>query len=400
LIEKEESTLTATPRHSLLLVLVFSLGATPAAAGAEEKKEAVFPSGWPWRGVGVKYPGFEELDRLEELHRTEGIRHFCLVPKHRALARKKGITLQEAWTESLDWMVAALARCKRLGITASVLMDGFPVYENWSSARQTSEFWDTPACQDEALERIVELVERLPTGPELGHIQFFSEPVYRKEDPSGKRRVRVSTPEVWPAFFERIRKTVREHGDFWLGYSPGPGGLRRGYKKQAVFDDPRIVYNAHMYSPGIYTHQGLEGKEHPIEYPGRLEKGRRFWNKKALRESLQPLRDFQLKCIESGRPVPVIINSFSAIRWAPGGEQYLLDLADIFQEYGWSYSYWCLGGAHVWDPDYGNVFDEKTPWQRQFVGKTSVRWNTLRTILAPRGEEERESGEGSDRRDP
>ena len=67
-------------------------------------------------------------------------------------------------------------------------------------------------------------------------------------------------------------------------------------------------------------------------YPGKINNAE--WNKESLREALRPVREFQLKY-----GAKIYVGEFSAIRWAPGGAQYLEDCLSLFEEYGWDWSY-------------------------------------------------------------
>ncbi|HSI87021.1 MAG: glycoside hydrolase family 5 protein [Candidatus Methylacidiphilales bacterium] len=102
----------------------------------------------------------------------------------------------------------------------------------------------------------------------------------------------------------------------------------------APVDIPHVIYQAHMYWPHTYTHQGVKTNKDitVVPYPGTYAD--RPLDKEALRRYLQPVRDFQL-----AYQVPIYIGEFSAIRWAPGADRYLDDLISIFEEYGWDWSY-------------------------------------------------------------
>ena len=100
-----------------------------------------------------------------------------------------------------------------------------------------------------------------------------------------------------------------------------------------------VVYQVHMYEPGTYTHQGLSSNPHGQSYPGTLANGNTF-DKAWLRAQLAPVRTFQQK-----HGARILVGEFSAICWAPGADQYLTDLTDIFDEYGWD---WCYMAFRAW----------------------------------------------------
>ncbi len=97
-------------------------------------------------------------------------------------------------------------------------------------------------------------------------------------------------------------------------------------------DLTNVIYEVHMYVPLRYTHQGVLWKagERPDPYPN-AEKG---WNADALRGALRPVREFQLR-----HGAKIYCGEFSAVAWAPGAAEYLRDCIDIFDEYGWDWTY-------------------------------------------------------------
>ncbi|MPN01736.1 Endoglucanase C [bioreactor metagenome] len=93
-----------------------------------------------------------------------------------------------------------------------------------------------------------------------------------------------------------------------------------------------IIYKVHMYAPGSFTHQRLRGKGEIVTYPGMIEG--EMWNKERIRQNLQPVLEFQKR-----HNCKIYVGEFSAIAWAPGAEKYLNDCIEIFEEYGWDWTY-------------------------------------------------------------
>lgn len=123
----------------------------------------------------------------------------------------------------------------------------------------------------------------------------------------------------------------------------------------APIDRERIIYSAHMYRPATYTGESNTTLAYPNgTISGRTETGtgiKDFVNapmtKTMLRDFLQPVRDFEL-----AYHVPIYIGEFSAPRWAPGCANYLQDVSDIIEEYGWMWTYHAFREANVWDVEY------------------------------------------------
>lgn len=113
-------------------------------------------------------------------------------------------------------------------------------------------------------------------------------------------------------------------------------------------DIPNVVYEVHMYWPQQFTHQGIEWPE-GVSYPGVIA-GLQC-DKEALRRHLQPVRDFQV-----AYNVHIYAGEFSAIRWAPGesAANYLRDCIDLFEEYGWDWSYHAYREWDGWSVEHGS----------------------------------------------
>jgi hypothetical protein len=119
-------------------------------------------------------------------------------------------------------------------------------------------------------------------------------------------------------------------------------------------DVPNIIYQVHMYVPAEFTHQGVHNNTTDIRYPGTI--GGTAWDKQRLRKVLQPVREFQL-----AYNVHIYVGEFSAIRWAPGAMEYLSDCIDLFEEYGWDWTYHAYREWDGWSVEHSNVRDDHQP---------------------------------------
>ncbi len=131
-----------------------------------------------------------------------------------------------------------------------------------------------------------------------------------------------------------------------------------------------------MYQPHPFTHQGIGGRPLGVTYPGLI--GGIYWDQNELNLLLEPLHLFQ-----QNQPAPVFIGEFSAVVWAPGGEQYLLDLVSLFKGYGWGWDYFSATDWHGWNPDYDQFYAPDVPpsaWMSHYVGDKSIRWSTLKLL--------------------
>lgn len=104
-----------------------------------------------------------------------------------------------------------------------------------------------------------------------------------------------------------------------------------------------IIYQAHMYAPYSYTHQGIyDRRAEPVVYPGVIEGAP--YDRERLKRCLAPVREFEKKY-----GAKIYIGEFSAVRYAPGAAQYLEELISIFEEYGWDWSYHAFRESPYWD---------------------------------------------------
>ena len=138
-----------------------------------------------------------------------------------------------------------------------------------------------------------------------------------------------------------------------------------------------LIYSVHVYQPMDYTHQGLFKKKadyNPRPYPGKgrlrdpnrnryagdlgdKDESKDVWDKDFVRQEIQSVRDFQL-----ATGARIFVGEFSAAAYAPGAEVYLKDLCELFEEYGWDWTYHAFREAPCWSFEYeGESFHELKP---------------------------------------
>ncbi|MBR3084817.1 MAG: cellulase family glycosylhydrolase, partial [Kiritimatiellae bacterium] len=110
-----------------------------------------------------------------------------------------------------------------------------------------------------------------------------------------------------------------------------------------------VIYQCHMYQPTEYTHQGVAGSPatddgRPLTWPGAFRG--EVWDKDFIRRELAPVVEFQRR-----HGCRIYVGEFSAAAYAPGAENYLRDCIELFEEYGWDWTYHAFREAPVWDVD-------------------------------------------------
>jgi endoglucanase len=288
----------------------------------------------------------------------------------RLVAQRFKLSPADAWVRDLKWADQILDECKKYGITGILSMVQIPVDPALGLTQESPEFWGNSERLKEAVEVAAMLAKHFKgRGAELGAYTILSEPVVRQG-------ALVKRPDAWPALMMDIVKNIRKiDSKRFITISPGPGGLAAGYKDFKPVDDPYIIYDAHIYTPYQYTHQGIFGNPHGISYPGTVSFS--FWDKQHLEAAMSPLIEFQKKY-----DVPVFIGEFSAVRWAPGADDYLKDLITIFDKKGWGWVYFQYKSWHGWDPDFDALYSTNDDAQKHYVGKDTARWKLLKDAYA------------------
>ncbi len=123
------------------------------------------------------------------------------------------------------------------------------------------------------------------------------------------------------------------------------------YRYLSPLSMDNVIYQVHMYFPSAFTHQfvrntfGEKGKDELIRYPGVIDGIE--CNKEMLKKHLQPVREFQLR-----HNARIYVGEFSAAVWAPGAAEYLRDCIEIFEEYGWDWSYHAFREWNGWSVEH------------------------------------------------
>ena len=236
------------------------------------------------------------------------------------------------WVDSrLDQIEKIRPYCEKYGVCLAVDLHALPGgrYENRSMAM----FYEKPYAE-EFVRVWQKIAQRLKGQKFIWAYDLVNEPVHAMELPDNMDDFR----ELQIKAAQAIRKI---NPDIPIIFEVFKWDSPEGFKYMKPVEIPNIIYQAHMYRPGAYTHQGIHGSPTGIAYPGEI-KGK-MENKETLREYLEPVRQFQL-----AYNAHIYIGEFSAARWAPGAEKYLSDVISIFEEYDWDWSYHAYREAQCW----------------------------------------------------
>jgi len=272
----------------------------------------------------------------------------------RSPADKGDLPAYDAWLEgTLRHVDRLLPVCEELGIL--VLIDLHTPPGGRNDANECRIFHEK-RFQDKFLEVWEKIAKRYRGQKAVWGYDLVNEPV---EGSVGEGLL------DWQDLAERTAKLVRGlDPDHAIVVEPAPWGGPESLEFFAPIAVPGVVYSVHMYRPHEFTHQGVYGSPTGIEYPGKI--GNQAWDKERLRKALQPALDFQR---DFG--VHIYIGEFSAIRWAPGESacNYLRDVVDVMEEYGWDWAYHAFREWSGWSVEHGsdpkNESRSKTPTSRE-----------------------------------
>ena len=153
------------------------------------------------------------------------------------------------------------------------------------------------------------------------------------------------TKNPWPEMAQRLVDVIREVD------SDTPIIVEWFQTLPFAVRGEKIIYSFHFYSPMEYTHNqvSLARSAASWRYPGTINGI--WWDKEQLRNVLRPYLEFQKQ-----HQVRIFIGEFSVAAWAPGGAQYLKDCTELFDEYGWDWTY--------------HAFREWSGWSVEHSGKS------------------------------
>jgi len=259
----------------------------------------------------------------------------------------------DRWIDSeLDDLDKALDAAQRYGLKVVIDMHSPPGgrYEN----NDVAIFYE-PLYQDHFIDVWRKISRRYKGNPTVWGYDLVNEPV--QNDPSPEGVADYLGTQV------RAAKAIREiDAEVPIFIEACEWDSAAGFKWLQPVDVPNVIYQVHMYVPGEFTHQGVHNKVTGIVYPGKI--GDKQWDKEALRAVLAPVREFQ-----QAYNVPIYVGEFSAIRWAPGAPEYLSDCIDLFEEYGWDWTYHAYREWDGWSVEHSSDPNDHQPTQEPTARK-------------------------------
>lgn len=291
-----------------------------------------------------------------------------------APGERPSLDTYDAWLEGeLQKLEAALPWCERYGLYVVVDLHSPPggraIAGGYVAAND--ELFTNPRAQAKLVEVWERIARRFRGHRILWGYDLVNEPVENFVEEGC---------DDWPALAERVARAIRGVDPTrTLIVEPAGWGGPAGFVDFVPLAVSNVVYSVHMYEPHAFTHQGVYDSGEPLRYPGPIRG--EFWDKRRLEAVLEPVRAFQLRY-----GMHIYVGEFSAIRWAPDGSaaRYLRDLIDIFEAWGWDWSYHAFREWHGWSVEHGEDRRDTRP-----AASPTERQQLLRSWFArnekPRG---------------
>ena len=252
-------------------------------------------------------------------------------------------------------------------------------YDTWLAAALTQMDRMLPACEKYGLVVVIDLHCQPGGGGDGGH-RMFREHSYQDKFVETWQKIAAryrgrrviwgydlaNEPSEgvvadglldWHGLAERTAQAIRAiDPQTAIIVEPAYGGGPDGFKYFSPIHAPGVLYSVHVYLPHAFTHQGIKGRPTGLSYPGKI--GKTHWDKERLQEALEPVVEFQRLY-----RVHVYVGEFSAVRWAPDNSacRYIRDAIDLFEQYGWDWTYHAFRESNVWSVEHGPIIAHREP---------------------------------------
>lgn len=208
------------------------------------------------------------------------------------------------------------------------------------------KFWSTPKFKDNFSAVLVTFVKEFGSYDNFLGLDLLNEPtpesVYTKSYDQRK-----NTQDDWMAVADRLITDIRKYNPCLpIVVESVDWAKPFRFKEMRVFEDPYVVYSAHMYAPFEVTHQGINQFKKGGTLAAMKLAGDEL--KKYLINNLKEVRTFQCK-----NKVPIYIGEFGINFFNEDAERsaYIADLMNLYTRYNWSWSYHAYGIWRGWMPN-------------------------------------------------
>jgi len=259
------------------------------------------------------------------------------------IIRVNGQTFEQSWTTALNLALQEVIACQALGIKCIVDVHSSPMV-TWSFTRAQM---DDPLWMTRMTTIYTDICNTfLPYADTIWAYEIYNEPF---EPVLGYWR-------KYAVQFIAIIRAIDQN--VWLIYHEAPPSYRRLMQLEP-FQDKRIIYSVHFYTPGDFCFQGI-GRPTPLDYPSTVKSIP--LDKEYVYNCLDIVKAFQDKY-----NVPIFVGEFSCVRYAPQDSsiRWFTDILDYFEARQWPYCYHAF--TYQADPLFDMMQDVTPPPQGSVV---------------------------------
>jgi len=263
----------------------------------------------------------------------------------------------------LDW-------CEEYGIRAVIDLHHFAGY-NPHTEPQDFRLWDSRVLQDAFVEFWKSIATRYADrGDVIYGYDLLNEPH------TADKRI----PRVWDGLIARTAGAIRQVDNEHAIVAECGYGLPENFMPMELVKDSNVVYSFHFGEPYDFTHQGHIGKPAGLVYPNAE------LNKEYLRSLIRPAWEFKQR-----HGVQIYVGELIAYCYIDTASRiaYLRDCLDLFEEYGFDYTYWAYRSWAQASLEHVG-YRTSTKWRGWYVGETEAqaafKEYLVRNELRPRGE--------------
>ena len=347
-----------TRRLLLSGVGLAAVGLFSGVSGMSSRSDiAVASSGWPSGLRGACVSSRIDDEGIAAFAATGGnlVRVMCSMAPLRDLTAP--FALNPASFTYLDDVIKA---CRRHGVWVVLDPHTFPGTTSRDTIYPSDAIWTDKFYQDLVVDLWEYVAQRYRAASDV--IVGYD----LVNEPAVPDVTATSGLASWNALADRLVSAIRAHDREQMliiepAVGPGPGGdwvnRFQAVRYLAPLTDRRTVVSLHMYAPHAFTMQGVQGRPTGYAYPGEIDN--HYWDKAALASYMAPARTYQ-----QDHSVPVYIGEFSAARWTGAdGDAYLQDCIDLFEQFGWSWTYLGWRQYEGWDAEMGTRPDDTHRYQ-------------------------------------
>ncbi|MDR1680787.1 MAG: glycoside hydrolase family 5 protein [Prevotellaceae bacterium] len=306
---------------TLLLALLFALSGCSDNDNLDNKAPESFTT--RYRGTNMytsTYVPEEDIDRLGgwNVNLVRWWLHWAIEDNAPWEVYRQGIVAQ---CERLDGSLDAL---RRNGIKVCLTMGTYP--GGILPGHQNRMFFEIPR-QDEFVQTWEYVAEHYKDEETVVMYDLMNEP-YSANMPD------MAGLLTKDELFLKTVRAIRALGDDTEIVYEGEA-VEGALKWFTPFDEPGIIYSAHVYYPHALTHQALAADLTPtVSYPGVI--GNSYWDSEKLRDHYRDVKRFA-----DDNHVRIFVGEFGCVNWAPNNSayHYLKDCIEFFEDEGWDYTY-------------------------------------------------------------